>query len=140
MPFPSKGRCAMSGRFFLDTNAIIELLKGNAEILKIIETADFIACSVISDLEYRSFPGLLETDARLIYEFLSRISVLDITHDDIELREKIAVIRRSKKIKLPDAIILASAKLNNCQLVTADKELMKFSDHTDVIGFSTDKS
>ena len=115
----------MSGRFFLDTNAIVELLKGNDNVLRIVRSADFLACSIISELEYSSFSGLTENDVNLIDEFLSRISVIDICHSDTELKREILGARKAKKIKLPDAIILASAKLKNCQLVTADIELIK---------------
>ena len=31
------------------------------------------------------------------------------------------------------AIVLASAKLNNCQLITADKDLLKLKEYTNII-------
>lgn len=41
---------AMNGKgFLLDTNAIIQLLKGNAELLSIISGADLISTSIISE-------------------------------------------------------------------------------------------
>ena len=125
----------MNGRFFLDTNAIIQLLKGNIEIGKIIEDAEFLACSVISELKYVSFPGLSDAGGLLLAEFISRISVTDITHDNLDLKIKIADIRKTKKVKLPDAIIVASARQNNCQLITADKDLLKLKDYVDIIDF-----
>ena len=46
----------MNGKgFLLDTNASIQLLKGNVELLSIISGADFISASIISELEYFSF-------------------------------------------------------------------------------------
>lgn len=43
----------MNGKgFLLDTNAIIQLLKGNKGLLSIISGADFIATSIISEMEY----------------------------------------------------------------------------------------
>ena len=53
----------MNGKFFLDTNAIIQLLKGNQELLEILQNAEFIACSIISKLEYMSFQDISENDA-----------------------------------------------------------------------------
>ena len=47
MPSQLKGISAMSGRLFLDTNAIIDLLKGNQEVVNLVSGASFIACSVI---------------------------------------------------------------------------------------------
>lgn len=43
---PLKGSFEMSGSFLLDTNAIIQLLKGNESVFRIIENADFLACSI----------------------------------------------------------------------------------------------
>ena len=126
----------MNGNIFLDTNAIIQLLKGHSEIYKIIKNAKFVACSVISELEYFSFSGISENDISLFNEFLSRIKVIDVLHNDYELKNFITSIRKTKKVKLPDAIILASAKLNNCQLVTADKELLKLKEYADIISFN----
>ena len=52
MQLMSKEKFAMSGEFyFLDTNTIIQLLKGNQELIKILKEAEFIACSIISKLE-----------------------------------------------------------------------------------------
>ena len=126
----------MNGNFFLDTNAIIQLLKGNLELCKIVKNANLVACSVISELEYFSFPGISENDISLFIKFLSRIKVIDVLHNDSELKKSITIIRKTKKVKLPDAIILASAKLNNCQLVTADKELLKLNEYADIINFN----
>ena len=131
----SKEGFAMSGNFFLDTNAIIQLLNGNNDVYDIIKDADFIACSIISELEYYSFPKITNDDISLLKKFLERITVVDLTHHDIEIKKRIVEIRKSKKVKLPDAIILASAVITNCQLVTADKQLGNFSDFVNIISF-----
>ena len=42
----------MSGRkYLLDTNAIIQLLKGNAELSALLADADFVSTSVIAEME-----------------------------------------------------------------------------------------
>ena len=49
----------MSGsRYLLDTNAIIQLLKGNAELGALVSEADFLATSIIAELEYFAFSDL----------------------------------------------------------------------------------
>ena len=55
----------MNGRLFLDTNTIIQLLKGNQELIEILQEAEFIACSVISKLEYLSFSNISKNDVEL---------------------------------------------------------------------------
>ena len=48
MPSRNKGKSGMSGsRFLLDTNAIIQLFKGNGELSILLSAADFVAMSVI---------------------------------------------------------------------------------------------
>lgn len=48
--------------YLLDTNAIIQFLKGNAELVSLLADADFIATAIIAELEYFSFPRLGEED------------------------------------------------------------------------------
>jgi tRNA(fMet)-specific endonuclease VapC len=52
-------------RYLLDTNAIIQLLKGNSEIAGILKNAKYIACSVISVIEFLSFSNLEAEDKSL---------------------------------------------------------------------------
>ncbi len=93
----------MSGKFyFLDTNSIIQLLKGNQELVKILQEAEFIACSVISKLEYLSFPNMSE-------------------------HQQIINLRQQKTLKLPDAIIVGCSIYKNCTLITADKKILEIN-------------
>ncbi len=117
----------MNGRrYILDTNAVVALLKGNKSLLDCIEQAEWVGISIISKIEFLVFPGLTESDGKLFKEFLGRISVIDLSHGDEYLISKIIDVRQSyKKIKLPDAIIISTAIMNNCTLITADKELQK---------------
>ena len=112
-------------RFFLDTNAVVQLLSGNTELLNTLEGAAYVATSVICELEFLSFPGLSEKDKQLFQSFLTRISVIDVCTGDVQLKERIQDLRREKMLKLPDAVIAASAAVHACLLVTADKHLLK---------------
>ena len=62
----------MNGRYFLDTNTIIQLLKGNQNLIEILHEAKFIACSVIYKLEYLSFPNLSQNDIELFEVFAKK--------------------------------------------------------------------
>ena len=126
----------MSGkRYFLDTNAIIQLLAGNSTILELLKTADHVATSVICELEFLSFPDLPEEDRQLFRLFKERVQVVDILSDDDFLKNHILAFRFSKKMKLPDAIIAAAAKSTDCILLTADNQLLNHPDVTSQ-GFS----
>ncbi len=68
-------------------------------------------------------------NGELFKEFQRRIEVIDLSHIDENLISKIIDIRKShKKIKLPDAIIISTAIINDCTLITADKELQKVNE------------
>ncbi|MGK7871873.1 MAG: hypothetical protein AB4426_00675 [Xenococcaceae cyanobacterium] len=50
----------MSGeRYLLDTNAIVALLKENSQLILLLQNADWIGISVISQIEFLAFSGLV---------------------------------------------------------------------------------
>jgi predicted nucleic acid-binding protein len=115
----------MSGkRYFLDTNAIVQLLAGNRTLLKMLNQADYVATSVICELEYLAFPDLEDEDKELFEEFRKKVCVADLCSGDTQLMDQILRVRLEKKIKLPDAIIAASAMNQNSVLLTEDKQLL----------------
>ena len=118
----------MSGkRYLLDTNAIIQLLSGNRAMCDIVAEADFLATSVICQLEFLSYPKL-DDDARSTFlAFLSRIVVYDLMASDAELIREVASLRSTCGMKLPDAIIAATAFVNGCDIVTNDEHFNKQS-------------
>lgn len=118
----------MNGKFyFLDTNTIIQLLKGNQELVEILQEAEFIACSVISKLEYLSFPNISENDIELFNIFAAKIEIMDLPSNNSELHQQILNLRKEKKLKLPDAIIVGCSIYKNCTLITADKKILEIN-------------
>jgi tRNA(fMet)-specific endonuclease VapC len=114
-------------RLLLDTNALIALLKGNQSLLDLTSSAEWVGISVISILEFSSFSGMTSPDLELLREFEAAVAVVDLAHTDQALIQLIAQTRLRTKLKLPDAIILASAALNEATLITNDAQLLKFS-------------
>lgn len=116
----------MSGnRYLLDTNAIVALLQGTPQLIQLLQNADWIGVSVISQIEFLAFSGLEQNDRQLFVQFLQRVEVIGLVANDIVLIEKIIEIRQQFRLKLPDAIIAAMAILNSASLVTADQEFAK---------------
>lgn len=109
----------------LDTNSIVALLNKNYKVIEAIDSADNIFISGINELEFKSFSNLSLNDVELFDAFVSDINVLDVQTSNIVLKNKIVEIRNTYKLKLPDAIIAASAIINNAVLVTADKGFKK---------------
>lgn len=120
----------MAVKIFLDTNATIHLLKGNREVIEAIAGAENIQISVINELEFKSFSRLSLNDTKLFDDFASIITVLDLKASDMVLKNRIIEIRNAYNMKLPDAIVAASAIIYDAELVTADKGFRKVKEIT----------
>ncbi len=115
----------MSGiEYLLDTNVIIGLLKGDAAAVALAEQADLslasCAVSQITRMELLSFPGITDVEERRINAFLSNCRMLLL---DESVEQETIRLRRASSLKLPDAIIAASAKVHGAALLTLDQRL-----------------
>ena len=130
----------MSGNgYLLDTNAIIQFLKGNAELVSVLADAEFIATSIISEMEYLSFPRLEEADVQLYQVFRSRIQVYDVPSDDPMFTQLVLNARRRNGLKLPGAIIAATARANHLSVLTADDHFKKLKSPWKVRFYKTEQ-
>ena len=118
----------MGVRFLLDTNSIIALLNANMQLIKLIENADELYISVINELEFKSFSNISQQDVALFNEFAAGINVIDLVASNQGLKSKVIEMRNQYRLKLPDAIIAASAIVNNIVLITADKGFKKVAE------------
>ncbi|NJL41163.1 MAG: type II toxin-antitoxin system VapC family toxin [Leptolyngbyaceae cyanobacterium SM1_4_3] len=118
----------MSGnRYLLDTNAVVALLKGNTQLIQLLQSADWIGISIISQIEFLAFSELTQSDRQLFQQFLQRVEAVGLTASDAALIEKIIKIRQQYRLKLPDAVIAAIAVQRLASLVTADQAFAKVS-------------
>ncbi len=109
-------------RCLLDTNTIVFLLQGEEKVLHLLDKAEWIGISIISQIEFLAFTGLTEKDRQPFKEFLERVDVVDLrSHKG--LIDLIIEIRKRYSFKLPDAIIVGSAIQNSASLFTSDKKL-----------------
>jgi tRNA(fMet)-specific endonuclease VapC len=119
----------MSGnRYLLDTNAIIALLQKDFNLVQLLRDAEWIGISVISQIEFLAFSGLQETDIKLFRQFLQRVEICDLSSQNESLINQIILIRQQHRLKLPDAMIAATAKSQSATLVTRDVQLSKLTD------------
>ncbi len=114
----------MNNRILLDTNAVIALLAGNNAINELLADAEWVGISVITKLEVLSFPGLLDDDAKLFAEFEERVDVVDVSNANEELITETLAGRRKNQVKLPDALVISSGKINQAMVLTEDKQLL----------------
>ncbi len=117
----------MDTRYLLDSNIIIYFLEGilpavaSEFVNKALTTTPQV--SVISKIEVLSWTPPVESNSLAIQHFLqeSHVYLLDnyIVDKTIELR------KNYKKIKLPDAIIAATALVNQLTLITRNESDFK---------------
>jgi predicted nucleic acid-binding protein len=108
----------MSGKKgLLDSNIIIYASKGSVSTEDLIENYDFLYTSIISYAETLGYSFPNEAEKQAILQILRQVEIVDLnkTIADIAI-----VYRQNKKIKLPDALVLATAKHLEADLITSD--------------------
>jgi predicted nucleic acid-binding protein len=97
-----------------DTNILIDHLNGIAKATKEIRRSGQAAISVITWIEVMAGAATAEEET-LLKAFLANFQSLPLTD---AVAERAALNRREKRLKMPDAIILATAELSGRELVT----------------------
>ena len=102
----------------LDTNAVIYLLNNK---LATPLTKNEYGISIITEIELLSFPGLSEQHENLLRKFFSDLRIYPLDED---VKNETIALKKIRKLKTPDAIICATALVNNATLLTNDKQLL----------------
>jgi len=92
--------------YLLDTNAIIALLQGNQQLIQLLENAEWIGISIISQLEFLAFSRLNEADILTFNQFIQRVEILGLQPSQTTL----IFVNHS----IAAAISLAIARCNYC--------------------------
>jgi len=105
----------LTRRYLLDTNAVIYLLSGRL----VVPLPDGqYSVSIITEIELLSFSGISAEEEQRIRDLLL---LLDRVHLTDAVRDETIRLRRKNRLKLPDAIIAASALINDAVLLTNDQ-------------------
>jgi len=112
----------MSGNnhILLDSNIITYLSQKKLSIDEIFEDNKHYSISLITYMEILSYNFPLKEEEQFIKKLLSLFEIIDITQ---KIAQEVIVLKKSRKIKLPDAIIVATALVYNYTLYTNDKQL-----------------
>ncbi|MBX2946318.1 MAG: type II toxin-antitoxin system VapC family toxin [Cyclobacteriaceae bacterium] len=106
---------------FCDTNIAIYLLSGDEHLAELLQGMD-TKLSFITELELLSKPNITPGETVKTKAFINQCTVVDISP---AIKKKVIEIRLKMKIKLPDAIIAASAITLGLPIITADKQFEK---------------
>jgi len=104
-------------RILCDTNPLIYLLDGNGYIAKLLDGKQ-IYLSVITELELFGRPNLSVQDNKIIEVLLDECFIVDINQ---EIKRIYREVKQKYIIKLPDAIIAATAIYLDMPFLTFDK-------------------
>ncbi len=118
----------MSGeRYLLDTNAIVCLLRGDQALKQRLQQADWVGISIVSEIEFLAFPNLNAKDRSLFQHFSDSVDVVGLDRAERALIDKAVTLRAQHRLKLPDAIIAATAVERAAILITDDRQLQKLA-------------
>ena len=117
----------MNGKLLLDTNVILDFLKGQPSAAALLGAAEKKLCaSVITRMELLSFHSITPEEEKQIQDFLDAVSIVPLNTD---VEETAIRLRRATRHKMPDAIVAASAIVAKAILVTHDRELADTNFH-----------
>ena len=120
----------MNGKdeFLLDTNIILGFLNGNSKIndffqKNLIDSS--LYASQITRMELLGYPSISSDEEKCLKDFLSLIKILPVND---AVCDQAITLRRKTRLKLPDALIAATAICFDLVLITCDVELLEKSD------------
>ena len=107
-------------KFIFDTNVLLLFLLGKLTVTNTLFDISEIGISIVTKIEYLVNPSLGARDLHLFEELESNIKVFYLNQDDTTIIKETIKIRKKYKLKLPDAIIAATALSCNATLLSAD--------------------
>ena len=114
----------MNGNSFLvlDTNVVLYHL-GN-RLQKPLEKKQY-DISIITEIELLSYPNIQADEINIIQNFVAQTTVIELRNS---IKIETVALRKKYNLKVPDAIIAATALRLNSPLLTNDKKLLSISE------------
>lgn len=115
----------MSGTDYLvDTNVLIHLVNGDEAITDFLQNKNVFVL-LFSEMELLSKPGLSSENIKVLQSMINSCVLVDFNH---EIKNEAIKLTRSSRLKLPDAIVAATAQYLHLPLLTTDKDFKKVSE------------
>ena len=127
------------GTYLMDTNVGIDLLGGllSSKVIKWLDNQILesnISISVINEIELLGFNTTLD-EAQDLQDLINNVIVIELSRDVVN---QTIQLKKIKKMKLPDAIIAATALVHNLTIVSRNKSDFKNIDGLKCIDPYTD--
>ncbi|MDX1972720.1 MAG: type II toxin-antitoxin system VapC family toxin [Candidatus Sumerlaeia bacterium] len=106
--------------FVLDTSVVIHLLQGSVA-LNSYPANSVVYCSIITEIELLGWHKISFSQRTAVEKFLNQITVMPI---DDPIKQTAIELRKTNKLKTPDAIIAATAVVLEAVLLTNDQRLL----------------
>ncbi len=108
----------------LDTNVVLYFLGGR--LVAPLPAGKYFV-SVITEIESLSYSPISASEEAQIRNFMANITVVAI---EVKIKELTIALRKKYRLRLPDAIIAATAQSLNAILLTNDSTLAKLAEIT----------
>ena len=127
------------GTYLMDTNVGIDLLGGllSSKVIKWLDNQILesnISISVINEIELLGF-NMTSVEAEDLQDLVNNVIVLELSRNIVN---QTIQLKKIKKMKLPDAIIAATALVHNLTIVSRNKSDFKNIDGLKCIDPYTD--
>ncbi|MEQ9669970.1 type II toxin-antitoxin system VapC family toxin [Coleofasciculus sp. G2-EDA-02] len=106
----------------LDTNVVLYFLGGR--LTNPLPSGQYFV-SVITEIELLSYPSLSSDEEVQIRDFLAKITVVEL---ESNIKDLAITFRKQYRLRLPDAIIAATAQFLNARLFTNDVRLANLTE------------
>ncbi|WP_446397800.1 type II toxin-antitoxin system VapC family toxin [Coleofasciculus sp. E1-EBD-02] len=106
----------------LDTNVVLYFLGGR--LTNPLPSGQYFV-SVITEIELLSYPSLSSDEEVQIRDFLAKLTVVEL---ESSIKDLAITFRKQYKLRLPDAIIAATAQVLNATLFTNDVRLTNLTE------------
>jgi len=105
----------------LDTNIVLYLLSGDKVLSNLLYNRK-LYISFVTQLELLGYQDITKNEQHEVKQFLKDCIIIDINN---QIKEEVIKIKQSRKIKLPDSIILATSTYLNIPVISSDSDFGK---------------
>ncbi len=108
----------------IDTNIALYLLNGDRVVAEILDGKN-VYVSFITELELLGFHEISSVEHHRIGLFLKECIIVDLNES---IKQETIRLKQNNRIKLPDAVIIATSLYMNIPLISADSDFEKINE------------